>query len=388
MNKMSPQALKQDKATETKVIPLDEIFLSHDFNCRNEFVDQSCLKLAEDIAHRGLVQPITVRKLRLQDGPDYKNEQELYDMGFRYHIIAGHRRYTAYKLNKAVNIPCNVRPATMTEFECKDLNAIENLHRSQLSLAEECNSIKHYFDLNWDKGEVARKINKSYGWVQSRWMLLELPDQIMEWADKDEIKTMDVSKLYRYRDDPERLMLAARNTRENRIKEKQAKVSLAKPKDKYETKKPRKIKDIQVMMYMLQETFKDVEPEDLVKYGLIPEFIGRLPVVATLTELDEAALVQILSEPKNAITKQFSVLFGMEDVELEFRDDALRAIAHKAMKSKTGARGLRSMVEAAMLDIMYVIPEMKGLKKCIISEDTINTNSNPEFIYSDKKNAV
>ncbi|MFX3678111.1 ATP-dependent Clp protease ATP-binding subunit ClpX, partial [Streptococcus suis] len=81
----------------------------------------------------------------------------------------------------------------------------------------------------------------------------------------------------------------------------------------------------------LSETFKDVEPEDLVKYGLIPEFIGRLPVVATLTELDEAALVQILDEPKNALTKQYSALFGMEDVELEFREDALRAIAHKAM---------------------------------------------------------
>ena len=104
--------------------------------------------------------------------------------------------------------------------------------------------------------------------------------------------------------------------------------------------------------------------------------------------LDEEAMLEIVTKPRNAVIKQYQKLFAYEGVELEFTEAALKAIAHKAMKSKTGARGLRSMVEAAMLDIMYVIPEMKGLKKCIISEDTINTNSNPEFIYSDKKNAV
>ena len=105
----------------------------------------------------------------------------------------------------------------------------------------------------------------------------------------------------------------------------------------------------------LTERFQDVEPEDLVKYGLIPEFIGRLPVVATLTELDESALIQILQEPKNALTKQFKALFDMENVELEFREDALTAIAHKAMVRKTGARGLRSIVEGVLLETMYEI---------------------------------
>ena len=131
----------------------------------------------------------------------------------------------------------------------------------------------------------------------------------------------------------------------------------------------------------LSETFKDVEPEDLVKYGLIPEFIGRLPVVATLTELDEAALVQILSEPKNAITKQFSVLFGMEDVELEFRDDALRAIAHKAMERKTGARGLRSIVEGVLLDTMYELPSIDNVSKVVVDETVIKGESDPILIY-------
>ena len=135
----------------------------------------------------------------------------------------------------------------------------------------------------------------------------------------------------------------------------------------------------------LSETFKDVEPEDLVKYGLIPEFIGRLPVVATLTELDETALVQILSEPKNAITKQFSVLFDMEDVELEFRDDALSAIAHKAMVRKTGARGLRSIVEGVLLDTMYELPSLDDVSKVVIDETVIKGESDPILIYDNLK---
>jgi ATP-dependent Clp protease ATP-binding subunit ClpX len=131
----------------------------------------------------------------------------------------------------------------------------------------------------------------------------------------------------------------------------------------------------------LTEAFQQVEPEDLVKYGLIPEFIGRLPVVATLTELDEAALVQILSEPKNALTKQFAALFKMEGVDLEFREDALKAIAHKAMVRKTGARGLRSIVEGILLDTMYELPSMEDVSKVVIDETVIKGESDPILIY-------
>ncbi|MBO1519022.1 ATP-dependent protease ATP-binding subunit ClpX [Oceanisphaera pacifica] len=131
----------------------------------------------------------------------------------------------------------------------------------------------------------------------------------------------------------------------------------------------------------LSEVITQVEPEDLVKYGLIPEFIGRLPVVATLTELDEAALVQILSEPKNALTKQYGALFELEDVELEFREDALRAIAHKAMERKTGARGLRSIVEAVLLDTMYDLPAQNGVAKVVVDETVIKGESAPLLIY-------
>ncbi len=125
-----------------------------------------------------------------------------------------------------------------------------------------------------------------------------------------------------------------------------------------------------------------VEPEDLVKFGLIPEFVGRLPVVATLEELDEAALVQILTAPKNAITKQFKKLFEMEGVELEFRPDALSAIAKKALKRKTGARGLRTIVESVLLDTMYELPSAENVAKVVVDESVIEQKSEPYLIYA------
>ncbi|MEX2321560.1 MAG: ATP-dependent Clp protease ATP-binding subunit ClpX, partial [Saccharospirillum sp.] len=134
----------------------------------------------------------------------------------------------------------------------------------------------------------------------------------------------------------------------------------------------------------LGETIADVEPEDLVKYGLIPEFIGRLPVVATLTELDEDALIQILTEPKNSLVKQYQKLFDMEGVELDFRISALKAVAHKAMERKTGARGLRSILENVLLDTMYQIPSETGVSKVVIEESVIRGESEPLLIYETK----
>ena len=136
----------------------------------------------------------------------------------------------------------------------------------------------------------------------------------------------------------------------------------------------------------LTQNFQDVEPEDLVKYGLIPEFIGRLPVVATLTELDEDALIQILQEPKNALTKQFTALFDMEGVELEFRKDALIAIANKAMIRKTGARGLRSIVEGVLLDTMYELPSLENACKIVVDETVIKGESKPLIIFENPQN--
>ena len=131
----------------------------------------------------------------------------------------------------------------------------------------------------------------------------------------------------------------------------------------------------------LGETFKEVEPEDLVKFGLIPEFVGRLPVLATLEELDEEALIRILVEPKNALTKQYSKLFDMEEVEVDFRQDALEAVAKKAMERKTGARGLRSILESVLLDSMYEIPSDKSISKVVIDSSVINGDSEPLLMY-------
>ena len=130
---------------------------------------------------------------------------------------------------------------------------------------------------------------------------------------------------------------------------------------------------------------KELQPEDLLKYGLIPEFVGRLSVIVTLDELDEEALVRILTEPRNALEKQYKELFAMENVDLEFDEEALRAIAKKAIERKTGARGLRSIIEEAMLDIMFELPSRDDVEKCLITKETVLNNAEPTLVLSDLK---
>jgi len=129
---------------------------------------------------------------------------------------------------------------------------------------------------------------------------------------------------------------------------------------------------------------KEVEPEDLIKYGLIPEFVGRLPVVATLDELDEQALIQILTEPKNALLKQYQRMFSMEGVELEFRPEGLHAVAARALARRTGARGLRSILEQALLETMFDLPSMSNVRKVVVDDGTITGDQKPILIYSDQ----
>jgi ATP-dependent Clp protease ATP-binding subunit ClpX len=134
------------------------------------------------------------------------------------------------------------------------------------------------------------------------------------------------------------------------------------------------------------DLLKDVQPEDLVRFGLIPEFIGRLPILATLEDLDEAALIQILTEPKNALVRQYQRLFSMEEVELTFHEDALKAITKLAMERKTGARGLRSIMEGILLDTMYDLPSLDGVEEVVISEDVVNNkDARPLYIYAERK---
>jgi ATP-dependent Clp protease ATP-binding subunit ClpX len=134
----------------------------------------------------------------------------------------------------------------------------------------------------------------------------------------------------------------------------------------------------------LGKALRDVQPEDLIKYGLIPEFVGRLPVVATLEELDEPALIQILTQPKNALLKQYQKMFSMEGVELEVREAGLKAVAHKALERKTGARGLRSILENTLLNTMFDLPSLENVVKVVVDEGTIVSDAPPLLIYSDQ----
>jgi ATP-dependent Clp protease ATP-binding subunit ClpX len=138
----------------------------------------------------------------------------------------------------------------------------------------------------------------------------------------------------------------------------------------------------------ITKVLRDVQPEDLIKYGLIPEFVGRLPVVATLEELDEAALILILTQPKNALLKQFQKMFAMEGVELEVREGALKAVARRALERKTGARGLRSILEHTLLNTMFDLPSLENVVKVAVDENTITADASPLLIYSDQPNKV
>jgi ATP-dependent Clp protease ATP-binding subunit ClpX len=132
------------------------------------------------------------------------------------------------------------------------------------------------------------------------------------------------------------------------------------------------------------EVFREVEPEDLLKYGLIPEFVGRLPVLATLEDLDEPTLKRILIEPKNALVKQYHRLFEMEGIGLTFADEALSAIARKAIERKTGARGLRSILESILLDTMFELPSLEGVEEVVISREVVEGTARPLYIYADR----
>ena len=136
------------------------------------------------------------------------------------------------------------------------------------------------------------------------------------------------------------------------------------------------------------EILKDVQPEDLLKYGLIPEFVGRLPVIATLEDLNEDALVKVLTEPKNALVKQYATLFEMEGVKLTITEDALRAIAKKAIERKTGARGLRAIMEDNLLELMYDIPDKKDVSEIVINEDVIDEHKEPVYVYKKEEHGV
>ena len=254
---MSPEAVENDKSLGCPLIPVEKVFLDHDFNCRNAFSPMQCTDLARDIGKRGLLQPITVRKLRPETKDGLRDEQELFKKGFEYIVIAGHRRLTAYKINKAGVIPSFIKEAYFSPFECKDLNAVENLHRAELSLMEEAQAIKHYWQAGWPVIETAERVEKSTGWVQIRYMLLEMPEEVQDLASSGHVKQNQVRELYKYRSRPKELLTLAAKVRDNAKSHDRKNIdNLIRHPDNSGTKKARSKTEVKEMMDHLRETFE------------------------------------------------------------------------------------------------------------------------------------
>lgn len=257
-NSMTPEAIQNDVDMGIPLIDPKKIYLDHDFNSRDEFSPTSCIELARDVQRRGLLQPITVRPLREKDHEGQGNEQALIKQGYTHKAVAGHRRLTAYQINEADVIPCIVKDAYISEFDAKDINACENLQRSELTLAEECASIRHYWYAGWSREETADRIQKSQGWVQVRYMLLEMPKEIMDLAGQGYVKASDVRELNKYRGNHNELLQAAAKVRDARKAGMKHKVrNLVKKQDKSTTKKIRGRDETFAMMDTIREVLSD-----------------------------------------------------------------------------------------------------------------------------------
>ena len=199
---LSERALASDKLNHSTHIDLKKIYVSSEFNCRGPIMATEIMELTSDVALRGLMQPIIIRPL-------WATEDALSAKGFEYFLVAGFRRYAAYKSNKAETIPCIVNLSLKTDFDCHDLNAIENLQRTDLNLFQEARAIRQYWIENWSRSDIAIRISKSTGWVQIRLMVLQLPEEIQRSIAQGYIKQTEVRKIYELRNEPDEMMKAA-----------------------------------------------------------------------------------------------------------------------------------------------------------------------------------
>lgn len=251
---LSPRAIESDKALNVPLLRLGEIFADPEFNCRGNFTAADILELTKDVAERGLIQPVTVRPIWLPQ------EKELSARGIKYSLIAGFRRYASYRANGAEVIPAVIRNAT-SEFECRDINAVENLQRLDLTLWQECVAIKHYWLANWTRQEVADRISKSSGWVQLRYMLLEMPEEIQQAAHQGYILISDVRELHKYKSNKEEMLKMAGIIRDKRKNgEGKNMIQHIRKRDKATTKKIRQRDEIFTVMDYLREHFKQAYP--------------------------------------------------------------------------------------------------------------------------------
>ncbi len=257
---LSERAINSDQNYQKMNIPLNEIFADKNFNSRGQILATDVVELAKDVALRGLIKPITVRPL-------WDTEEITKRQGFKYFLVAGFRRYTAYKANNAQTIPAIVRDDLTSEFECRDINAVENLQTLSLNFAQEANSIKHYFQAKWTIQDVAKRINKSGGWVQLRYNLLSMPPQVVNAAAAGFIKSTDMVELYKYRDNQTDLLkMAGMLVDKRKAGEKNVRHSIKK-KDHANSKKVRQKKEIEDLMELLQELMKKRDPDMMVQAG-------------------------------------------------------------------------------------------------------------------------
>lgn len=252
---------------DVQEIPTKEIYTDVDFNCREQFSPMECTELARDIKRRGLIQPVTIRPLRPESKLGVSDEQNLIRQGYKYKMIAGHRRHMAYVINDAETIPCFVKEAYMSDFDCKDLNATENLQRKELTLWEECRAIEHYWLAGWPRQETAERIQKSPGWVQTRYQLLEMPKEVQELAANGHILTSQLRELNKYKDSPRELLQAAAKLRDHNARGEKGAINVIKRKDTPSTKKQRTSAEMTELLNHIQDNFAQAPSEREVLVG-------------------------------------------------------------------------------------------------------------------------
>lgn len=323
---MTPEAIENDKNLGLPLIEVDKIYLDSDFNCRGQFSPMECIELAKDIARRGLQQPVVVRPLN-----DTPEELHLKKRGYTHIMIAGHRRLTAYKINNHDVIPCIVKPKDLSAFDAKDLNAVENLQRKELNLQQECQAIKHYWMAGWTREEVAERVGKSPGWVQIRYMLLEMPQEIQEAAGQGYIKTQDVRELNKYKNPVEQLKMAAIIRDRRKAGETRNVTAHIRKKDKATTKKHRGRSELFSMIEYLQDIFSKVDRDQMIPVNELITPGGNCIATSALAW----AAGEITALEFHTALKDFCILIGLHYDIPDFsskEDDPLSRLAKEMVE--------------------------------------------------------
>lgn len=255
---LTEQAILNDKSSGLPLIPMHLIFADSEFNCRGTFTATDIIELVKDTSVRGLIEPVILREL-------WDTELDALRRGFKYSLVAGFRRYSAYKANVAEFIPGTIRQLK-SDFDCRDINAVENLQRTDLTLWQEAKSIRHYWVAGWSREDTASRVSKSPGWVQIRYMLLSFEPEIQQAADQGYILSADIRELYKYHG-AERLRMAGQVRDARKKGETRNVTDRIKKADRPEVRKKRGGIDIIEMMDVLRTVFKELDRDQMIMVG-------------------------------------------------------------------------------------------------------------------------